>query len=170
MLSRCGADTPARPALGATLSLVSDDDEEPPVRAGSRGQYYPPTQERRCTATNRNGEQCMRWAIPGGSVCVTHGGKAPQVRRKAALRMVELVDPAIATVARVMVDDHARHSDRLRAAENVLDRAGVSRKSEIVTPDDARTVLVQRLTELRESRETSVEIDFQPIEEPEDDE
>lgn len=113
----------------------------------------------------------MRWAIPGGTVCASHGGKAPQVRRKASLRLIELIDPAIATVARVMVDDTARQADRLRAAENVLDRAGVSRKSEIVTPADARTVLVQRLTELRAERETTVEIDFpHNPNDPEDDE
>ena len=46
---------------------------------------------RRCTARRHDGEPCGRFAIVGGTVCTTHGGAAPQVRRKALLRrMVEL--------------------------------------------------------------------------------
>jgi hypothetical protein len=29
---------------------------------------------RRCTATNRAGEHCKQWALPGKSVCKYHGG------------------------------------------------------------------------------------------------
>lgn len=55
-------------------------------------------QKRRCTGKRSNGEPCRAWAIKGGTVCVTHGGAAPQVKRKAvanlavkrAQRMVEL--------------------------------------------------------------------------------
>lgn len=35
--------------------------------------------DRRCTATNRQGKQCGRWAIKGATVCASHGGKSPQV-------------------------------------------------------------------------------------------
>lgn len=51
------------------------------------------TTEPRCTGTNRNGEPCRRAPIVGGSVCWTHGGAAPQVRRQAAARhAAELVE------------------------------------------------------------------------------
>jgi hypothetical protein len=45
--------------------------------------------DRRCTARNRRGERCRRAAIPGGTVCAMHGGKAPQVRHRANMRLIE---------------------------------------------------------------------------------
>jgi hypothetical protein len=45
---------------------------------------------RRCTATARSGEQCRRQPIPGGEVCVLHGGAAPQVQKSAKVRAVLL--------------------------------------------------------------------------------
>jgi len=43
--------------------------------------------ERRCTArSKRSGDRCKRAPIPGGSVCIMHGGAAPQVRRAARER------------------------------------------------------------------------------------
>ncbi len=44
------------------------------------------TPPRHCTGTNRNGEPCRRSPIVGGTVCWTHGGAAPQVRRQAVAR------------------------------------------------------------------------------------
>lgn len=44
----------------------------------------------RCTATARQtGERCRNRPVPGALVCRFHGGKAPQVRRAAARRLVE---------------------------------------------------------------------------------
>src|SRR5690606_32893215 len=41
-------------------------------------------EQRRCTATAKTtGERCKRLPVPGGTVCVLHGGAAPQVRAKA---------------------------------------------------------------------------------------
>lgn len=46
--------------------------------------------ERRCTATSKTrGEQCRREAIEGGTVCIYHGGKAPQVQGAAVRRLTE---------------------------------------------------------------------------------
>lgn len=45
---------------------------------------------RRCTGTSKqSGERCGRPAIPGGTVCNFHGGKAPQVVAAAQRRLVE---------------------------------------------------------------------------------
>jgi hypothetical protein len=50
--------------------------------------------ERRCKAkSHRTGKQCAKSAINGGTVCRTHGGAAPQVKRKAAERLADLIDP-----------------------------------------------------------------------------
>lgn len=102
----------------------------------------------RCTAWSRTaGEQCRQPAIPGGTVCRFHGGASPDVKRKAALRLASLVDPAIATLGREMVKAE-RSADRQRAANSILDRAGISRaaSSEV---EVARSLLLERLAALR---------------------
>lgn len=81
-------------------------------------------------------------------MCKTHGGSAPQTRRKAALRLLELVDPAIATLAREMTTAD-KSSDRLKAADSILDRAGMPRKT-TVDSVSANELLIARVRELRE--------------------
>lgn len=110
-----------------------------------------PQGDRRCKARNRAGQRCGAWAIHGSTVCRVHGGSAPQVKRKAALRLIELIDPAIATLGRVMVDPNAKDADKLRAAENVLDRGGLPRTQEVSSPDTAREVLIERLLNIRDA-------------------
>ena len=49
---------------------------------------------RRCTAkSTRSQQRCKKAAILGGTVCRTHGGSAPQVRKKAKERLEDLIDP-----------------------------------------------------------------------------
>lgn len=49
-----------------------------------------PDGKRRCTATStRSGKPCQAPPIKGGTVCVTHGGRAPQVKAAAARRLEE---------------------------------------------------------------------------------
>lgn len=107
-----------------------------------------------CAATSRTGKPCQFPPIPGGAVCRFHGGAAPQVRRKAMLRLLELVDPAVATMARIMVDTNAKDADRLRAAENVLDRAGLGRQVDVVDLETAKDLLFERLLSLRDGQDT----------------
>lgn len=40
-----------------------------------------------CTAHTSSGARCRRHAIRGGTVCATHGGRAPQVKAAAARRL-----------------------------------------------------------------------------------
>ena len=47
-----------------------------------------------CTAkSSRTGEPCKRWAIRGGRICPTHGGRSKHVKRAAAERLANLIDP-----------------------------------------------------------------------------
>ena len=46
-------------------------------------------QRQKCTARRTDGEPCKAWAIDGGTVCVAHGGAAPQVKARAAARVTE---------------------------------------------------------------------------------
>lgn len=87
---------------------------------------------RRCTATNRNGERCGRAPIVGGHVCTLHGGNAPHVRKAARERLLLLVDPAVAALCKVLTSSDVceacgRPADMalvIRAAQLVLDRCG----------------------------------------------
>lgn len=109
-----------------------------------------PLQRAQCHAKSKqSGQRCQRPAIPGGTVCRFHGGEAPQVKQAAALRLARMVDPAIAVLAREMTSTTNKSADRIRAAENVLDRAGVPRHVETDT-ETARRVLVERLVALRD--------------------
>lgn len=108
-----------------------------------------PSTERQCTAKSKtSGQRCKKYAIPGGTVCTSHGGKAPQVKRKAQLRLLELVDPAIITLARLMASGETDQV-KLQAAKDILDRAGVPRQTEAtVKVEDARELLLLKLQEM----------------------
>lgn len=104
-----------------------------------------------CKAKRSNGEQCNALAMKGQQVCRKHGGASPQARRKAQLRLAELVNPAIATLAREMAQAD-RSNDRQRAANSILDRAGVPRS--VTSPDGeaARELLLERLHQMRQQQ------------------
>lgn len=89
--------------------------------------------------------------MKGQRVCLKHGGASPQAKRKAQLRLAELVSPAIATLAREMANAD-KSSDKQRAANSILDRAGVPRS--VTSPDGeaARDLLLERLYQLREQQ------------------
>jgi hypothetical protein len=89
---------------------------------------------RRCTATNRAGERCQRQPIPGGDVCVMHGGAAPQVQQSAKARLLAGADLAIDYLLKMLEprepcercgrSDLDRDPVVVRACQLVLDRAG----------------------------------------------
>lgn len=81
--------------------------------------------KQRCTAHKKNGTQCKRWANRGMSVCNSHGGRAPQARRKAQQRLEESSDIAVQRILSIMNDKKVSSSVRLAAAKEVLDRANV---------------------------------------------
>lgn len=68
-------------------------------------------------------------AIKGGAVCRMHGGSAPQVREAARLRLLELVDPALATIARAVKQKRTGPVE-LKAAHDILDRTGLAAPKE----------------------------------------
>ena len=109
-------------------------------------------QKPRCQAMSKQtGQQCGNKAIPGGTVCRFHGGGARQVRNRARLNLLELVDPAIATLAREMATAEGS-SDRQRAANSILDRAGVVRRVDGTPLVDAQEYLVRQLIAIRDGQ------------------
>jgi hypothetical protein len=81
-----------------------------------------PTDAPRCTATAKGSRQrCKRRPIPGGTVCVKHGGGAPQVKAKAMDRLLAIQFPAIARLAE-LVAQKEYPSTAYAAVRDVLDR------------------------------------------------
>lgn len=80
--------------------------------------------DRKCKAIKKDGVQCGKWAIKGATVCGTHGGSAPQVRRSARARLLELVDPALAELSKILYRTNVLDSDKIKACTAILDRAG----------------------------------------------
>jgi len=57
-------------------------------------------------------------------VCRVHGAAAPQVKKAAKQRLLELVDPALAALHKVLSDENADDGVKVRAALGILDRTG----------------------------------------------
>ena len=105
-----------------------------------------------CSAhSGRTGELCRAPAMHGQQVCRLHGGGTRASKAKAKLRLAGLVDPAIATLAREMVNGDTSAA-RQSAANSILDRAGWGRVTRVEAVD-ARQVLLDRLRELRDAAE-----------------
>ncbi len=104
-----------------------------------------------CTAhSSQSGQQCRANAIRGGTVCVTHGGAAPQVKAKALERIQGAADQVAGELVRL-----AMHADsesvRVAAARDLLDRAGLTAKQLIeqeVTVHESDSLLDRRIRAL----------------------
>jgi hypothetical protein len=66
---------------------------------------------------------CRNHAIKGGAVCQKHGGKAPQVRKKADQRLLAMVEPALVRLGE-LVHQTEHMPTALGAIRTVLERAG----------------------------------------------
>lgn len=85
----------------------------------------------RCTAkSSRTGEPCKKWAIQGGNVCDTHGGRAPQVKQAAMERIKDAAAEVAAELVRLAVYAESE-SVRVAAGKDILDRAGFGAKQKI---------------------------------------
>lgn len=83
------------------------------------------TGERQCKAIRKDGTRCKRFAIKGGFVCPTHGGSAPQVKSKAAKRLLAMVEPSIIRLE-ALVHQSEHLPTALAAVRTVLERAGAN--------------------------------------------
>lgn len=114
-----------------------------------------------CAAKRRGTDElCRAPAMAGLRVCRLHGGASKQAQRKARLRLAELIDPAIGTLAREMVQAD-KSADKQRAANSILDRAGLGRVSKVES-DDAKELLFERLTSLSHTPEQDPELTAAP--------
>lgn len=114
---------------------------------------------RRCTAHTTKGKPCQAPAIRGGFVCVAHGGRAPQVRAKAAEREAnwqQLQDAAPVAIDRLRsaASSGKNEAAAVRAADSILDRTGYSHKREDDNEEGFRELLI-RFREIKAQREQS---------------
>lgn len=119
-----------------------------------------PGGQKRCTAqrTDKSG-RCAKPAILGSNVCTHHGGSASQVVAKAKERLAEMAPAAVGTLGQLMVgrDREGRqvpHAVMKSAADSVLDRVGVPRRSavEVNQHEEAQAGLVDALARLHALR------------------
>lgn len=128
--------------------MSNPDDTQPPAR-------YDPQNRRLCGAKRKSDhELCGAPAMAGQRVCRLHGGSTQKARNAAKLRLMDLVDPAITMLGRELVAKESEPKDRLAAANSILDRAGLSRRTEL-TVDDARDMLIQKLADNAEGSQDS---------------
>ena len=84
---------------------------------------------RRCTAHNRAGAPCGKFAMRGQAVCRNHGGASPQAIAKAE-RMIEIAELRLRNLApravaelENLVTSASSEAVRLGAANSLVDRA-----------------------------------------------
>ncbi|MGX9294106.1 MULTISPECIES: hypothetical protein [Tsukamurella] len=94
--------------------------------------------ERQCTAHRTNGDPCRRAAINGGTVCATHGGRSPQVKAKARVRLEMAADRMAKELLKIAVSDDAPDNVKLAAIKDALDRAGLSPKTAVEVSVDPK--------------------------------
>jgi hypothetical protein len=80
----------------------------------------------RCNGHMVNGGRCRREAEPGSVVCRLHGGAAPQVRKRAAERLIMSADHASQKLLEWLDDPDVPYRVRAEIAQDVLDRAGLA--------------------------------------------
>jgi hypothetical protein len=98
-----------------------------------------------------SGKKCKQPVVPGATVCVYHGGSAPQVQEAAKRRLLAMADPALAALNDIVQDKgKTRASVRLAAARDILDRIGLgaTHKTEVnanitITDDEFTAALTE---------------------------
>lgn len=74
----------------------------------------------RCQGTSKqSGARCKRRPIPGGTVCVMHGGKTPSVQARARQRLEDLLPLALRAMKR-NVKQRTDPGVAQRAAESIV--------------------------------------------------
>ena len=85
-----------------------------------------------CTAhSSRTGKPCQRPPVKGTNVCWHHGGGSPQVVAAAKRRLMMQSDRMGALLMQIAEDESMPPAVRLAAIRDVLDRAGVTAKTEV---------------------------------------
>ena len=159
---------------GPSTGKVSAAQQGGNVPAGWKPTAAKPIPVVRCTATVRTGvnkgQRCGKWSIAGSTVCLSHGGHLPRVREAAnerveaaRLRLVGMADDALDALEEI-VDGSAGPQLRLKAATEILDRAGLKGAPDLTVAVEA----VVSPAELIRERLAKLSKNLSPEPQPED--
>jgi hypothetical protein len=91
-----------------------------------------PLPRMRCTHVNDKGHQCEKTAPMGSFVCIRHGAKMKEniekqkeAIQKARMRITGMTDDALDVIQDIIESEDTNPQVRLKAAQDVLDRAGL---------------------------------------------
>jgi len=169
--------------VAADAVSVADDDAVEIMWLERNARPFTPTPTRpmravRCTGVTRNGpragKRCGRESTLGTVVCESHGAKLPAVKAAAAnrrqammLRLIDSSDGAVETLVEMM-RDASSEAVKLKAATEILDRAGVRGGVDVNLTVDVVTnpadILRDRLESLRKRNEAALESEHRIIE------
>lgn len=91
----------------------------------------------KCTGTRTNGEPCTRWSVMGTTVCYVHGAQLPVVKKAAAARVEAARLSFMGSSAEAfevlesLMQPGVAEGIRLKAATEILDRAGLKAGMEV---------------------------------------
>lgn len=103
-----------------------------------------------CSAKSKQtGQRCRSTAIPGGTVCVVHGGSAPAAKMAAQRRLIGMIDPAMAALLRA-IEECDEWPTKVRAAIAVLDRAGFGPTSSLRLDEQTNDYATLTSSQLKE--------------------
>ena len=85
----------------------------------------------RCSANYKTGDRCRREALPGTSVCGSHGGLVPAVQAKAAARIGMSLDDAVKRLRAMLDDDSVENREKVKILHDLLDRGGLGAVSKV---------------------------------------
>lgn len=133
------------------------------IPAGWKPTIAKPVPVVRCHRIKKDGERCKRWSIRGHTHCAFHSGNLPNVRKKAdaivessRMRLMNLTDPAV-DVFEDLIQPGTPDAIRLKAAENILNRAGLKDgadiKVEVTHTIPPSEIIKERLKGIRERLE-----------------
>lgn len=115
--------------------------------------------DRKCKAkAKHSGNPCKRWAIPGGTVCASHGGNAPQTRdaanRRVAAQAIEAdIEATLAHEGIEAIEDPLDELGKLASSARALMHnlgSRVNALEEIETWDEKNAPHVRVAVELYE--------------------
>lgn len=165
------ATTEANPTVDT--SGVSAVQQGSVVPAGWKPTHEQPIPVVRCTQIKKDGVRCGRWSIRGYTKCKSHSGPgammkdgnvnkyAASVIEAARLRLIDSADDAI-DVLYDLWQNGTGDAIRLKAATEVLDRAGIRGGFEVdvdvVVHESPVEEIKKRLTELRKGAEAVTRI------------
>lgn len=87
--------------------------------------------EKYCSKKKRNGVECTRYPIKGGTVCTKHGGNLPVVKEAALRRLEKASYMAAGVMVEIAGNPRVFAKDRIAAAAQILDRAKIGNDKDV---------------------------------------